>query len=132
MRCVQEKTIEEIIEGKELLFDKIKIDKEKYTMRIKSETECLVISFCKGESFNVSDFEMHIDKKGIRFERYVSRPKHDHDDSQSLQTVVDDDSVADRIAGRKKGDLEWRGRCPYQGEGYELFYIPFGSIKVDY
>ncbi len=126
MRCIQEKTIEEIIEGKELNFDGIKIDKEKYTMHIKSETDYFVISFCKGEDFNNSEFEIRIDKKGIRFERYASRPNHDHDDSQSLQTVVGD------LTGRKKGELEWRARWPYPGEGYDLFYIPFGSVKVDY
>ena len=32
----------------------------------------------------------------------------------------------------KKGDLVWRARCPYPGEGYGHFYVPFGSIKVDY
>ena len=126
MRCIQEKTIEEIIEGKELNFDGIKIDKEEYAMRIKSETDRLVISFCKGERFNEVGFEMYIDKKGIRFERDVSRPNHDHDDTETLQTVVGD------LTCRKKGELEWRSRWPYQGEGYDLFYIPFGSVKVDY
>lgn len=126
MRCIQEKTIEEIIEGKELFFDGVNIDKKKYTMLIKSETDRLIISFCKGNSFNNSDFEICIDQKGIRFERYVCRPNHDHDDSQSLQTVVDDSRC------RKKGEIEWRERFPLKDEGYEFFYIPFGSIEVDY
>lgn len=74
--------------------------------------------------FNDGDYKITIDKNGISFRRHVYRPDHDHDDNESLQVGVDDSKI-----GVIKGRMIWRKRFPYQNDGHDFFYIPFGSRK---
>ena len=70
-----------------------------------------------------------VDKNGISFERHVYRKNHNHDDLETLQIVIDEEKT-----GRKKGEFACRddSHVPTERTGYDMFYIEFGSKKVDY
>ena len=112
MECVQ--TIEKIIEGDSLTLKKLKIGDKEYS---------LVLGNKDG-----SEYFIIIEEKGIRFERHAARPNHDHDDKESLQIVVDET----KTLRAKNGTTCWRSRFPYQNEGYEFYYIPFGAVTREY
>ena len=119
MECFQKQTIENKIEGGELHLRDLCINGRKYSLRINNYDDRLSLNFNEGE------YEIIINEDGIRFERIVKRLNHDHDDVESLQVVVDPKQTLSKDA--KKRDLVWRSRYPYDGEGYNLFYIPFGN-----
>jgi len=124
MKAKRTISVEKIIEGEELDIEDIKIVGNKYIVKITNHRRCE-----KGEEslvldFNSRDYTIIIDNKGVRFERGCYRPNHDHNDVQSLQIGVNE-----KIPGVEKGELIWRSRFPYKGEGYEHFYIPFGFVK---
>jgi hypothetical protein len=120
MKTVQSKTIEEKVD--EVLHVKdVEINGKTYSLDIRNKDGRLTLDF------NGGDYEVTIDDGGIKFYRNVFRPNHDHDDKESLQKVVNS-----KNAFAKRGEMSWRSRFPYRGEGYDFFSVPFGSIRVNY
>jgi len=100
------------------------IQNKLYDLVVKNNQERLELQFYKigeGKLNGASpEFAIRIHEKGMFFERYLHRPNHDHDDSESLQVRTDADN------------LVWSKESTY-GEGRNnLFLIPFGSAKIDY
>ncbi len=132
MECVQKQTIEKRIEGQELNLKCLDIDNKKYHLKISNNTGRISLEFCEdkqedyGDNFT-SEYEIVIEKNGIRFKRFVYRPNHDHHDVESLQVIVDEEK-----SFGKKGELVWRKDFPHKDSGYDFFYVPFGPKKVDY
>ena len=123
MRAVKTVSIEQVVEAEngKLHIKDISIAGKKYSLDIingglKEGEESLVLDFNDGE------YGIIIDNEGIRFERFLYRPQHDHNDVQSLQIEVDE-----RFIGIKKGQIYWLSRGPYKKEGYDHFRIPFGA-----
>jgi hypothetical protein len=116
------KSVREIIEvinheGK-LKLDEVNIDGKDHSLEINNPNGMLTMSF------NDGDYEIKIHNGSITFERHLSRPNHDHDDTEILQIAIDSGP------GRIKGEIFWRSRFPYAGEGYDHFKVEFGS-KID-
>jgi len=125
MKVIRKREIEETIEGEEIHLEGIVIAGKAYSLDIQNSRRAEgheAVSF----SFNGGEYEMTIRGEQIYFSRHVSRPNHDHDDSEDLQIRTDE------ISDHEKGKLFWRSRYPYPGEGYEHFKVPFGGIKVDH
>lgn len=141
MECVQSQTIEKKIAGEELRLENLVVAGKKYSLNITNRDDGrfgLFLEFNKDKHpdyFSVPEYKMVITEEGIRFERYVSGPSPDYCDPrrdveiQSLQVIVDPEKALDPDA--KKGELVWRARSPYKGEGYEYFYVPFGGVGLD-
>ncbi len=121
------RTIEEVVEhGEKIVIENIKIAGKEYKLKIMETKEVKSLSFqffdknsnldCMEE---YPEFQITIHAKGeIGFMRYCHR-NHDHDDIETLQI-------------NEKGEIKWRSRYPYKGEGYKFFKILFGSIKKNY
>jgi len=125
------RTIEEKIKhGNSINIEELNINGEKFCLKIDNQNEGFSLGFYKDKSSiekdDSAEYEIIIDGEGIRFRRYVHRLNHDHDDIESLQVVTD----PGKEDMSKKGDLVWRSRFPYEGEGYKLFYLPFRSKKT--
>ena len=125
------KRIEEITECNSLWDIKgVKIDGQNYALKISNDNKNyegkLCLDFFSNREEQDSEYSITIDEKGIRFERYVHRPNHDHDDVEKLQLVTN----SKKAIGLKKGEIFWNSRGPYPSEGVDYFYIPFGAITI--
>ncbi|MBS3075231.1 hypothetical protein J4429_02105 [Candidatus Pacearchaeota archaeon] len=125
MRAVKEVSIEQVVEAEnnELHIKGIVIAGKCYNLDIQNQ------SLREGEerlilNFNDGDYRIIIDEKGIRFERTIYRPDHDHNDNQSLQVGVNE-----TVMGVKKGEIQWLSRHPYHGEGRDYFRVDFGAVS---
>jgi len=126
------RTIEEIIEhGDSINPEGLKINGENFNLSIRNIAQKykgrLDLDFNNPKNSNC-EYSIVVDKEGVRFERYVYKPNHDHGDVESLQIVVDPEKVSGNF---KKGDLRGSSRFPHRNEGYNHFYIPFGSEKKE-
>lgn len=117
------RTVEQVIEFPErtVNLENLSIAGADYSLKITNKDGRLFLSFNEG------DYDIIIDKDGIRFKRIVYRPSHDHNDEESFQVGVDEN-----VLGVKKGELKWLSRFPYNCEGRDFFKIDFGAKTVDY
>lgn len=106
--------VKEIIDhGEKINLENVVIGEKEHSLGITNSNGCFVLSF-NGE------YEIKIHNGLITFQRRLYRPCHDHDDIQSLQIATDSEP------GRKEGEISWRSRGPYSGEGYDYFKVEFG------
>lgn len=122
--------VEEIVmleEGVNL--EDVSIENNNYDLIVKNKDGRLNIEFYQAGQGKLNgcspEFAIRIRDGNLHFERYVHRPMHDHNDSESLQVVRDEERVFGSYL--KKGDLKWSKGTPSKDEGLEYFKIPFGS-----
>lgn len=137
MKCVTKRTITRTISGTKLHIDDVIIGENKHSLNIinpnrslgSPDNRPLILNFMNPEDADddTADYTIVMDKRGIRFERFVYRPNHDHNNVESLQVVVDP-----KKANMPLGERVWMSRAPYLGGGFDYFYIDFGSTKVNY
>ena len=100
------------------------IQDELYDLVVKNEGERLELQFYKKGEGRLNgaspEFAIRIHEDGMFFERYLYRPRHDHDDSETLQTKVEEN------------DLVWSREPTYGERRNKLFKIPFGSGTDSY
>ena len=155
MRCIKEKTIEEIIKGEELRIEGLNINDEEYSLNVVNKRKDQIsLEFNKAKhpnEFSVPEYTIIINEKGIRFERFVSRPNHDHNDVQTLiiraydrikkEDMYDPEDPNQKLAvmrwdetekeWKAEGELCWSSDGPDHGWSERSsfnFYIPFGKI----
>lgn len=117
--------IEKIVEhGKDIKLEDAKIGEKEFLLKIVN-SESLNMEFRNSE--DKFEYSILIEEKGISFQRYLHRPNHDEDEREILQVVVDE-----KVLGHKKGELVWRSEFPHKKEGYDFFYVPFGSATSKY
>jgi len=105
--------------------EQLTIQNELYDLIVKNKGERLELQFYKRGEGKLNEaspeFAIRVHEDGIFFERYLHRPKHDHDDLESLQTTGDDNN------------LIWSKESPYRpGKKDKIFRIRFGSKTVNY
>lgn len=110
------------IVGESCQLEHVVIGEQEHTLNVVNKKSQLYLDFVTEDGS--SDYQLRINDKGVSFERSVSRSNHDHDDIESLHKVVDEKNAF----GRKLGDLVWLSAGSSQ-QGYERFYVPFGSQK---
>jgi len=129
MRAIRKVTVEQVVQPEEnepLHLEGITIAGKEYKLDITNSKsiegeESLVFDFNEG------DYRIIVDREGVRFERYVARPNHDHGDMESLQIKIDDSRP-----GPEKGTILWRSRFPHRSEEYEHYEVPFDARDVGY
>lgn len=109
-------------EASEFTLKGIKIGDEEYNLCISQLYTTLELNFCNKEG----DFKykIRINGRDITFERYVTRPNHDHDDIETLAIKTDDNP------GPEKGTIRWLEN-PHS-LGWEPYCVEFGAVRVDY
>jgi hypothetical protein len=122
MKTIVEKQVIED-HGETLVLHDVEIAGEKYALKITNRQGGLYMNFNDGE------FLISIDKQKegdpvITFHRHVSRPNHDHDNTQSLLVKVNPEG--------KTGVPVWGESGHYFSKEVRLFEIVFGGIKVNY
>jgi hypothetical protein len=117
------RTIEQVVEFPQGIvnLENIAIAGKSYNLEIVNKNDRFSLNFNNG------DFQIIINEDGIRFNRTVYRPNHDHNDEEYLQVGVDD-----KIPGVKKGELQWLNQFPYKKEGKDFFKVEFGARRVEY
>ncbi len=123
MKAVKKVSVEQVVEAEHgrLHLENVVIAGKVYTLDIHN------YSLAEGEErlsldFNNGDYQIIIEKDGIRFVRTLYRPEHDHNDSETLQVGVDN-----RHVGIKKGETKWFSRSPDPSDGTDYFRVKFGA-----
>jgi hypothetical protein len=132
------KITKEIVEelGNKATIHDIRIGDEIYRLSINNERDNgqkVILSFSRKSDINPQhsddEFTISIDcNKKMWFSRYVSRPTHDHDDTDYLQMFISEDP----FGMKKLHEPFWFSRFPYKGDGKDFFTIDFGPVTVDY
>ena len=115
-----------------IMLENIVIDRKTYDVGVYNQRNRLILRFYeagRGERVNMNnasagEYAIHVTENGIRFERYLHRPKHDHDDIEELLVGANEN-----VPGIKLGELRWQKNSP-SVNGTETFYVPFGN-KID-
>ena len=84
MKIDLEKITEEDL-GEQTLLKGVTIDDKEYDLVITNRSNRLVLEFNNGDKV---EYTMKIYDGKVRFERYVSRPKHDHDDNDNINVNI--------------------------------------------
>jgi len=111
--------LENIIQlGDNFELDGVKIGNTEYKIVITNRRRELYLEFLNPNKKNTKEFYIRISSDNkISFQRHVYRPKHDHDDSQSLQI-------------NEKNEFIWSKYPPstLMSEKMDYFKVDFGPI----
>lgn len=124
--------VEQIVEFPiEITLENVEINSTNYDLKLINERGRLTLEFYNKDKDNMLDYRTIIDGDGFSFDRlfYIvhSSPNLRDGGMESLQERVDDSRP-----GSKKGEILWRERFPYQGDGYDFFHVEFGARREDY
>ena len=147
MKAIKKRTVENVIKGGKIHLEDILIGDKKFSLDVindvsKSHNDgSLILAFNDGNDGDDAEYTMRIEDDGVSFERKVYS-NHDHPNYESLQVKVDDKLKFDKFNdyGEPIDDdgepisrkILWSVDPTYSGFGYELYRVPFGSVKVDY
>lgn len=132
MKVVKKETIEKVIEGEIIRIEGLKLGWKTYSLNVSNEFVdriSLQFNLPKNPTFgDCCEYLIRITEEGIDFRRFVHRPNHEHNDIENLYVITNQKPDEGK---HKNGDLVWDSNSHHNYDGYKIFIIPFGAIKVE-